>query len=194
MRTFGLWLSRLSLDQVGLILTFVGGLLMAVDIVGEQRTKKLETGVGGLKKTSDLTGFYLKHMTKHMASYSLALLSPYVFVPILFPPLLMFGIGTAVRHLGSHPLLAGALSLIWWAIAGAWLVVFGSVGGAVSVAAVVATCFWSILLLFWTAFSPLFGSYYLTRKLKLKGSIPVTGVLVMTTGFLLQLIAGFMKA
>jgi hypothetical protein len=185
------WIQSLSIDQWGLILNFIGGLMMAIDLAGRNRVDRLERAV--LKRFANAknrTNFIL-HVTRETVG---AIVSSWrvVLLVLLFPAAILL-----CRIILPWTGESGFFHVIVLELWGVLYVLFEfivvmiliTLAGWIAILAI----FWSFCIAVWVLFSPLFIGKYFKEKHGFGGAVPLAGVILVTVGFLFQLIASFRR-
>ena len=174
------------LNQTGLVLGFLGGLLLAVDLLGTERAKGVENAIRNILPT---TMAWTKQMFRSLVTEPVKEVLPTILAvaAVSFCVLVFYLLSLAFEE-GSLPYR------IFYGL-------FLFMGVPLGIFAMLAIVIWIplTLLIFtapwiycgavWLIGSPLIAGAKLRARYDLKGAVPTAGILLVTLAFLLQLIA-----
>jgi hypothetical protein len=191
LKHFLLQIQNLSLDQWGLILNFVGGLMMAIDLAGRDRVDKLERFVQNRFASKKVSTGFMIHMTQRMFWGARA--SGGIVLWVLFFPV-------AILLCRIILPLTGASGFFHTLVFELWGVLYVLLEFIVQVILLTLVLFiallvilWGFSIAVWILLSPLFIGRYLKERHGFGGAVPLAGVILVTVGFLFQLIASFRR-
>jgi hypothetical protein len=182
---------HLSPDQLGLIFGFVGGLTMAADLMGSERFEKLETFAEHIFLGRMIAAGYLKYTVGRVIEAILALWKVIVLMLVLVAA--NWGCLFLLPFVAGHKLMYYPLVAVRWMVDIVLAIIFGPVYIAAAAMIFGLALLGGLIIAQWTLTSPWLLAGYLKEKYGFKAAVPLVGVLLVTLGFLLQLVASFRR-